>query len=49
MLNNYYNTERAAALRDPGATQVGRSSPPSPRDDVDAIAIMLASFKGSTK
>ena len=45
MLNNYYNAERAAALREP--TQVTR--PPAPRDDIDAIAIMLASFTGSTR
>jgi D-alanyl-D-alanine carboxypeptidase/D-alanyl-D-alanine-endopeptidase (penicillin-binding protein 4) len=48
MLNNYYNAERSAALRDPSATQV-RPSPPSPRDDIDAIAIMLASFTGNTR
>jgi D-alanyl-D-alanine carboxypeptidase/D-alanyl-D-alanine-endopeptidase (penicillin-binding protein 4) len=49
MLNNYYNLERAAALRDASATQAGRVSPLAPRDDVDAIAIMLASFNGATR
>jgi serine-type D-Ala-D-Ala carboxypeptidase/endopeptidase (penicillin-binding protein 4) len=43
MLNNYYSAERAAALRDSSA---GRAAPPAPRDDLDAIAIMLASFTG---
>lgn len=46
MLNNYYNPERAAALRDPSGTPAGRPAPPAPRDDVDAIAIMLAGFTG---
>lgn len=49
MLNNYYNPERSAALRDANSTQVTRTAPPAPRDDIDAIAIMLASFTGSTK
>ena len=48
MLNNYYNLERSAVLRDPGSL-AGRVSPPAPRDDIDAIAIMLASFTGSTR
>ena len=48
MLNNYYNAERSAALRDASPAQV-RPSPPSPRDDIDAIAIMLASFPGNTR
>ena len=48
MLNNYYNLERSAVLRDP-ASLAGRVSPPAPRDDIDAIAIMLASFTGSTR
>ena len=43
MLNNYYSAERAAALRDSSA---GRAAAPAPRDDLDAIAIMLASFTG---
>jgi len=38
MLNNYYSAERTAALRDSSA---GRGAPPAPRDDLDAIAIML--------
>jgi len=38
MLNNYHSAERTAALRDSSA---GR---PAPRDDLDAIAIMLAGF-----
>jgi len=49
MLNNYYNPERSAALREPNSTQVTRTAPPAPRDDIDAIAIMLAGFTGSTK
>lgn len=40
MLNNYYNAERAAAA----ATTAQR--PPSPRDDLDAIVVMLATFAG---
>src|SRR5215813_6295496 len=48
MLNNYYSAERAAALRDP-ASAAGRPAPPSPRDDIDAIPIMLASFTGRSK
>lgn len=47
MLNNYYNAERSAALRDPASNQTGHS-PPAPRDDLDAIAVMLASFNGRT-
>ena len=46
MLNNYYNAERSAALRDPAGSPVVRVAPPAPRDDVDAIAIMLAGFTG---
>ena len=49
MLNNYYNAERAAALREPAGTQAVRAVPPAPRDDVDAIAIMLAGFTGRSK
>jgi len=49
MLNNYYNAERAAALRDPAGTLAGRAVPPAPRDDVDAIAIMLAGFTGRSR
>ena len=49
MLNNYYNADRAAALRDPRPASAARPAPPAPRDDVDAIAIMLASFTGNTK
>jgi D-alanyl-D-alanine carboxypeptidase/D-alanyl-D-alanine-endopeptidase (penicillin-binding protein 4) len=48
MLNNYYNVERAAALRDPAAS-TGRPQTPAPRDDIDAIPIMLASFTGRSK
>jgi serine-type D-Ala-D-Ala carboxypeptidase/endopeptidase (penicillin-binding protein 4) len=47
MLNNYY-AERPA-LRDLPGTQTQRSAPPSPRDDLDAIAIMLASFTGRSQ
>jgi D-alanyl-D-alanine carboxypeptidase/D-alanyl-D-alanine-endopeptidase (penicillin-binding protein 4) len=45
MLNNYYNAERSAALRDP-AGAAGSRPTPAPRDDIDAIPIMLASFTG---
>jgi D-alanyl-D-alanine carboxypeptidase/D-alanyl-D-alanine-endopeptidase (penicillin-binding protein 4) len=45
MLNNYFNSERAAALRDPSTANRPIASP---RDDVDAIAIMLASFGASS-
>src|SRR6185436_6989959 len=44
MLNNYYNAERSAALRDRSAAQNQSPPPPPPRNDVDAIAIMLAEF-----
>ena len=46
MLNNYYSAERSAALRDSSA---GRAAPPAPRDDLDAIAIMLAGFTGRSR
>ena len=49
MLNNYYSAERSAVLRDPSGTAVGRTPPPSPRDDIDAIAIMLAGFTGKSQ
>lgn len=49
MLNNYHNAERLAALRDPAGTPAGRAVPPAPRDDIDAIAIMLAGFTGWSK
>ncbi|MEK6323665.1 MAG: D-alanyl-D-alanine carboxypeptidase/D-alanyl-D-alanine-endopeptidase [Acidobacteriota bacterium] len=50
MLNNYYNTERTAALRDPSRTQTQRAAlPPAPRDDLDAIAIMLSNFTGRSQ
>ena len=48
MLNNYYSVERAAALHDP-ASAAGRPAPPSPRDDIDAIPVMLASFTGRSQ
>jgi serine-type D-Ala-D-Ala carboxypeptidase/endopeptidase (penicillin-binding protein 4) len=49
MLNNYYNAERAAALRESAVTTAGRAAPPAPRDDIDAIAMMLAAFTGRSK
>ncbi len=49
MLNNYYNAERTAALRDAPGTPAQRATPPAPRDDLDAIAIMLASFTGRSQ
>lgn len=49
MLNNYYNPERSAALRDPAGTSSGRPAPPAPRDDIDAIPIMLAGFTGRSQ
>ena len=43
MLNNYYNAERASATTN--------SSPrvPAPRDDLDAIVVMLAGFTGKSQ
>lgn len=49
MLNNYYNAERSAPARDPSASQTPRAAPPAPREDLDAIAIMLASFTGRSQ
>jgi D-alanyl-D-alanine carboxypeptidase/D-alanyl-D-alanine-endopeptidase (penicillin-binding protein 4) len=50
MLNNYHNSERIAALRDPSGSQPQRAAaPPAPRDDLDAIAIMLAGFTGRSQ
>jgi serine-type D-Ala-D-Ala carboxypeptidase/endopeptidase (penicillin-binding protein 4) len=40
MLNNYYNAERA------GAAAATGQRPPSPRDDLDTIVVMLANFAG---
>lgn len=40
MLNNYYNAERAGTAANPGQRL------PSPRDDLDAIVVMLANFAG---
>jgi hypothetical protein len=45
MLNTYYSAERSAA-RDSSA---GRAAPPAARDDLDAIAIMLAGFTGRSR
>ncbi len=47
MLNNYYNVERSAALRDPSSAP--KSPIPPPREDLDAIAVMLASFTGKSQ
>lgn len=47
MLNNYYNVERSAALRDPSSA--AKAPIPSPREDLDAIAVMLASFTGKSQ
>jgi D-alanyl-D-alanine carboxypeptidase/D-alanyl-D-alanine-endopeptidase (penicillin-binding protein 4) len=47
MLNNYFNLERSAALRDPSLAP--KTPIPQPRDDLDAIAVMLASFTGKSK
>jgi D-alanyl-D-alanine carboxypeptidase/D-alanyl-D-alanine-endopeptidase (penicillin-binding protein 4) len=49
MLNNYYNAERSAALRDPSGTPGSRPATPAPRDDLDAIAVMLAGFNGRSQ
>ena len=43
MLNNYYNAERAAQ---PAS---GAARPPSPREDLDAIVVMLAGFAGKSQ
>jgi D-alanyl-D-alanine carboxypeptidase/D-alanyl-D-alanine-endopeptidase (penicillin-binding protein 4) len=45
MLNNYHNERTASG--DNSSTQTQRV--PAPRDDLDAIAIMLASFAGRTQ
>ena len=47
MLNNYYNVERSAALRDP--LSAPKTPIPQPREDLDAIAVMLASFTGKSQ
>jgi D-alanyl-D-alanine carboxypeptidase/D-alanyl-D-alanine-endopeptidase (penicillin-binding protein 4) len=47
MLNNYFNLERSAVLRDPSLAP--KTPIPQPRDDLDAIAVMLASFTGKSK
>ena len=47
MLNNYYNAERSAALRNPSSA--AKSPIPPPREDLDAIAVMLASFTGKSQ
>lgn len=47
MLNNYYNVERSAALRDPSSATTAPIPPP--REDLDAIAVMLASFTGKSQ
>jgi D-alanyl-D-alanine carboxypeptidase/D-alanyl-D-alanine-endopeptidase (penicillin-binding protein 4) len=47
MLNNYYNAQRSAALRDPSS--VAKAPIPPPREDLDAIAVMLASYTGTSK
>ena len=48
MLNNYSNPEGAATSRNSG-TPAQHVSPPSPRDELDAIAVMLASFTGRSQ
>src|SRR5262249_2330287 len=45
MLNNYYNAERSAALKEP--SQASRPIP-TPREDIDTIAVMLPGFSGRT-
>ena len=47
MLNNYYNVERSAALRDPSSAP--KTPIPQPREDLDAIAVMLAGFTGKSQ
>ncbi|MEK6301847.1 MAG: D-alanyl-D-alanine carboxypeptidase/D-alanyl-D-alanine-endopeptidase [Acidobacteriota bacterium] len=47
MLNNYYNLERSAALRDP--LLAPKTPIPPPREDLDAIAVMLAGFTGKSQ
>jgi serine-type D-Ala-D-Ala carboxypeptidase/endopeptidase (penicillin-binding protein 4) len=43
MLNNYYNAERA------NAATASSQRVPSPRDDLDAIVVMLAGFTGKSQ
>jgi D-alanyl-D-alanine carboxypeptidase/D-alanyl-D-alanine-endopeptidase (penicillin-binding protein 4) len=47
MLNNYYNLERSLALRDPSSAP--KTPIPQPREDLDAIAVMLATFTGKSQ
>lgn len=47
MLNNYSNSERTDVPRDSSGTHTQR--PPAPRDDLDAIAVMLAGFTGRSQ
>lgn len=47
MLNNYYNVERSAALRDPSSAP--KTPIPQPREDLDTIAVMLATFTGKSQ
>lgn len=48
MLNNYY-ADRSSAPRESLGSQTQRTAPPPPRDDLDAIAIMLAGFTGRSQ
>jgi serine-type D-Ala-D-Ala carboxypeptidase/endopeptidase (penicillin-binding protein 4) len=48
MLNNYSNPEAAVTARNSG-TPAQHVSPPAPRDELDAIAVMLASFTGRSQ
>ena len=47
MLNNYYNLERSLALRDPSSAP--KTPIAQPREDLDAIAVMLATFTGKSQ
>ena len=48
MLNNYNNPEPVAIIR-PAGNRTQHVPPPAPRDELDAIAIMLASFTGRSQ
>jgi D-alanyl-D-alanine carboxypeptidase/D-alanyl-D-alanine-endopeptidase (penicillin-binding protein 4) len=48
MLNNYNNLE-PAALTGPAGTRAKHAPPAAPRDELDAIAIMLAGFTGHSQ
>ena len=49
MLNNYNNLEGTPLSRGPAGTRIQQPLPLAPRDELDAIAVMLASFTGRSR